>query len=192
MLAGIQKATTLRPSVLVTQSAPFLAFPLPWLSLIIVVCVRYVSTLCVLPFSGSTLVSAGGDAELHIWSWKTGALIAKIPIIDHVKPYIVVSSKKLRKEAHERAIANLKKKGLKKLPTQNSAKDTPYIVDDATLEPPGPAQMEVEEESQPPADAPVAAEDTTEEDAFVVSKLEYLSTTSGLSVLMWSNVGYVY
>ena len=52
--------------------------------------------------------------------------------------------------------------------------------------------MEVEEESQPPADAPVAAEDTAEEDAFVVSKLEYLSTTSGLSVLMWSNVGYVY
>jgi tRNA (guanine-N(7)-)-methyltransferase subunit TRM82 len=160
--------------------------------LTVVVFVRYVSALCMLPFKGLSLVSAGGDAELHFWNWKTGALLEKIPILDHAKSYIVVSSNKMRKEAQKRALANLKKRGRKEHP-KKSAKNTPYIADDATPEPPGSIQMEVEVENSPSAaDAPVAAEDMTEEDAFVVSKLEYFSTASGLSVLMWSVVGYAH
>jgi hypothetical protein len=66
-----------------------------------------------------------------------------------------------------------------------------YIVDNAAPEPPETIGMEIEEEkSLPAAGAPAVAEDVIEEDSFVVSKLEYLSTASGLSVLMWSVVRY--
>lgn len=150
--------------------------------LIIFVYVRYVSALCMLPYTGPSLVSAGGDAELYIWNWMTGALLQKIPILDQAKPYMAVSSNKMRKEAHERAVAKVKKRGHSK----KSANDTPC---DATPELSETTQMEGEENPLPVADAPMVAEDTMEEDAFVVSNLKYFSTASGFSVLMWCVVG---
>lgn len=112
----------------------------------------------------------------------------KIPIIDYAKPYIVVSSKRMRKAAHERALANLKKRKPKKPP---NAKDASFDADDATPEPQEADQREVGEDSASAVGAPLDTETTTEEDAFVVSKVEYFSTTNGLRVLMWSVLGCV-
>jgi len=113
----------------------------------------------------------------------------KIPVIDYAKPYIVVSSKRMRKEAHERALANSRKRKPKEPPKRKNAKDASFDADDAT---PEPQQLEVEDEdSASAANAPLDAENTLEEDAFVVSKVEYFSTTNGLCVLIWSVLGYV-
>jgi hypothetical protein len=70
-----------------------------------------------LPYNGPSLVSAGGDAKLHIWNWMTGALLEIIRVLDHAKPYMIVSLNKMRKEAHEWALVN-------KGPKQHPKKDT--------------------------------------------------------------------
>ena len=95
----------------------------------------------------------------------------------------------MRKEAHERALANLRKRKPKEPSKQKNARDASFDADDAT---PEPQQLEAEDEdSASAANAPLNTENTTEEDAFVVSKIEYFSTTNCLSVLMWSVLGYV-
>ncbi|OJD17292.1 hypothetical protein ACJ73_08812 [Blastomyces percursus] len=40
----------------------------------------FVSRLCILPWSASTLVSGGGDNYILAWSWAEGKLLQKIPI----------------------------------------------------------------------------------------------------------------
>jgi len=95
----------------------------------------------------------------------------------------------MRKAAHERALANVKKRKPKEPP---NAKYASFDAVDATPEPQEPDQMEVEDEDSASAvNVPLDTENTVEEDAFVVSKVEYFSTTNGLCVLMWSVLGCV-
>lgn len=164
---------------------------------------RFVSALCVLPFSGPSLVSAGGDAELYVWNWMTGTLRAKIPIFDHVKPFIVVSGNKMRREARELARARFqeKRKTGKKRSSKKKVDDLSALADDASPEPGlESAEMEGVEEEQEglQPDTPgalllaVPSEGAAdEEEPMVVSNLSFFTTASGSSVLVWSVVGYV-
>lgn len=40
----------------------------------------------------STMLSAGGDASIHVWSFPDGDLRCRVPVLDVVRPYIKVTA----------------------------------------------------------------------------------------------------
>lgn len=159
--------------------------------------------MCLLPFDGPSLVSAGGDTDLYVWNWPSGTLRTKIPIFEHIKPFMVVSGNKMRKEAKELAFANFQQRSVarkkKKKGSKQKAEDDSASIDDATPEPDaGAVDMEIldEEGPQPIQDASALAtvnmDILDEEEPLVVSKISFFTTFSGNSVLMWSVVGCVH
>ncbi|KAF8630455.1 hypothetical protein AX15_002907 [Amanita polypyramis BW_CC] len=57
---------------------------------------KYVSAIHIAPSAPSTLVSGGGDPVLKVWDWMSGTVQYEVPILETVRPFIVVSAKSKR------------------------------------------------------------------------------------------------
>ncbi|GJE90315.1 WD40 repeat-like protein [Phanerochaete sordida] len=51
---------------------------------------KFVSAVHISAFAPSTLVSGGGDPELKLWDWMTGAHLGDVPVLAAVEPFIAV------------------------------------------------------------------------------------------------------
>ncbi|KAJ3822982.1 WD40-repeat-containing domain protein [Lentinula raphanica] len=60
---------------------------------------QFVSAIHIPSDRPDTLISGGGDAELKVWNWLTGKQKLDIPILDSVKPYILVKVKPYKRSA---------------------------------------------------------------------------------------------
>ncbi|ELU43529.1 tRNA (guanine-N7-)-methyltransferase subunit Trm82 [Rhizoctonia solani AG-1 IA] len=59
---------------------------------------KFVSALEIPACTPSVLISGGGDPELYVWEYKTGKNIARIPVWDHVRPFIKVKGGRRKPE----------------------------------------------------------------------------------------------
>ncbi|KAG8691608.1 tRNA (guanine-N(7)-)-methyltransferase non-catalytic subunit trm82 [Ceratobasidium sp. 423] len=59
---------------------------------------KFVSALEIPSCAPSILISGGGDPELYIWEYKTGKNIARIPVWDHIHPFIKVKGGRRKTE----------------------------------------------------------------------------------------------
>ncbi|CAE6426329.1 unnamed protein product [Rhizoctonia solani] len=59
---------------------------------------KFVSALEIPSWAPSILISGGGDPELYVWEYKTGKNIARIPVWDHVRPFIKVKNGRRKSE----------------------------------------------------------------------------------------------
>lgn len=92
---------------------------------------RYVSAIHIPPSSASTLVSGGGDAVLKVWDWMSGALLYDIPILDAVRPFIVVTAKPKRgddEQDEDSKPQGRKRKGKKKADESDAPQPPPRHV----------------------------------------------------------------
>ncbi|KAH7335209.1 WD40-repeat-containing domain protein [Rhizoctonia solani] len=51
---------------------------------------KFVSALEIPSCAPSILISGGGDPELYVWEYKTGKDIARIPVWDHIRPFLKI------------------------------------------------------------------------------------------------------
>ncbi|KAF8757687.1 tRNA (guanine-N(7)-)-methyltransferase non-catalytic subunit wuho [Rhizoctonia solani] len=59
---------------------------------------KFVSALEIPACTPSVLISGGGDPELYVWEYKTGKNIARIPVWDHIRPFIKVKAGRRKPE----------------------------------------------------------------------------------------------
>ncbi|KAF8677503.1 tRNA (guanine-N(7)-)-methyltransferase non-catalytic subunit wuho [Rhizoctonia solani] len=59
---------------------------------------KFVSALEIPACAPSVLISGGGDPELYVWEYKTGKNIARIPVWDHIRPFIKVKGGRRKPE----------------------------------------------------------------------------------------------
>ncbi|CAE6440570.1 unnamed protein product [Rhizoctonia solani] len=59
---------------------------------------KFVSALEIPACAPSILVSGGGDPELYVWEYKTGKSIARIPVWNHIQPFLKVKGGRRKPE----------------------------------------------------------------------------------------------
>jgi tRNA (guanine-N(7)-)-methyltransferase subunit TRM82 len=62
---------------------------------------RFVSAIHIPPFAPSILLSGGGDQAINCWDWLAGQRTGELPVLDTVKPFIKVLSKKRKRGENE-------------------------------------------------------------------------------------------
>ncbi|KAJ1306877.1 hypothetical protein OPQ81_007862 [Rhizoctonia solani] len=59
---------------------------------------KFVSALEIPSCAPSILISGGGDPELYIWEYKTGKNIGRVPVWEHISPFIKVKGGRRKSE----------------------------------------------------------------------------------------------
>ncbi|KAF9506398.1 hypothetical protein BS47DRAFT_1333879 [Hydnum rufescens UP504] len=142
---------------------------------------KYVSFVYVLPSDPRTLISGGGDRSLHVWDWFSGTLKATIPVLDVVRPHLLVKGARERRKALARAIAKPKAKGGKRKEESDEGS--------MALDREGGADAMVEDIPPLGNTAQAMLDLPPEEEVFVVSKMASCSMSDGYNILVFSALG---
>jgi tRNA (guanine-N(7)-)-methyltransferase subunit TRM82 len=135
----------------------------------------------VLPSDPTTLISGGGDPFLHVWDWYSGTLKATIPVLDVVRPHLLVKGERERRKALARAIAKPKGKGGKRKEESDEGS--------MALDGEGNGDVMVEDIPTPGNTTQAMPDLPPEEEVFVVSKMASCSMSDGNNVLVFSALG---
>lgn len=128
---------------------------------------RFVSALEVPSCAPSILISGGGDPDLYIWEFRLGRIIGRIPIWDHIRPFIRVKGERRRfKEAEKKASKSKK----------NKSKNIDAV--------------ETLDQGDTPMDTSVDNAESADEEVLVISQITYVQF-GGVGVVLFSAVGWV-
>jgi tRNA (guanine-N(7)-)-methyltransferase subunit TRM82 len=172
---------------------------------------RFVSAIHIPPTSPTHLISGGGDPILKLWNWHAGTLLLNLPILEVVKPYVVVLPEREKKPVTRKDGKPAGRKGRKKARLAAEAAEA----GNSSSHPGGEAEAEADAAmsvdvipTPVPASEPVLASATGagatsghdvevtnqspgQEPVLVIQKISTFTTPSGETQIVFCATGYV-
>lgn len=140
---------------------------------------RFISALEIPPCAPSTLISGGGDPEIYIWDFRAGRLLGRIPVWEHVRPFLKVKGG--RKQWKDNGEGKRPPKAKKKKGKRAIKGDKPSAVGEA-----GDVPMEtVAENASAVSEGPTTVYD---EEVLVVSHIKY-ARLGNTDIVLFSAIG---
>jgi tRNA (guanine-N(7)-)-methyltransferase subunit TRM82 len=148
---------------------------------------RFVSSIHLLRFAQSVLVSGGGDPDLRFWDWLSGRQTGSLSVFNSVQPYLNVRASKRKRPLFEEN-APAKPHGRKGRAKAKAEKAEPEAVMRDEMDTTGGTQTPSVDGNEPVAASEPIASTVDDIEVFAVQRIDSISEPS--PTLVFSAIGY--